>query len=231
MKNKRLTMKTVINEKETFPIDTSVEMLKTKAQEKQRKFVESVDIAINLNIDPKQSNQNIRCSVPLPAGNGKDVKVVVFTDDTALAGEALKAGAVKAGLNEVIADIENGFLDFDYCIATPSVMKNLSKIAKKLGPRGLMPNPKLGNITDDVITVLNQAKKGKVNLKNDKAGIIHACVGKINFANEDLISNIKAVINTIKEAKPEAVKGKFVKSIYLSTTMGPSVAIKLENLL
>lgn len=224
-------MKTVINEKETFPIDTSVEMLKAKAQEKQRKFVESVDIAINLNIDPKQSNQNIRCSVPLPAGNGKDVKVVVFTDDTALAGEALKAGAVKAGLNEVIADIENGFLDFDYCIATPSVMKNLSKIAKKLGPRGLMPNPKLGNITDDVITVLNQAKKGKVNLKNDKAGIIHACVGKINFANEDLISNIKAVINTIKEAKPEAVKGKFVKSIYLSTTMGPSVAIKLENLL
>lgn len=224
-------MKTVINEKETFPIDTSVEMLKTKAQEKQRKFVESVDIAINLNIDPKQSNQNIRCSVPLPAGNGKDVKVVVFTDDTVLAGEALKAGAVKAGLNEVIADIENGFLDFDYCIATPSVMKNLSKIAKKLGPRGLMPNPKLGNITDDVITVLNQAKKGKVNLKNDKAGIIHACVGKINFANEDLISNIKAVINTIKEAKPEAVKGKFVKSIYLSTTMGPSVAVKLENLL
>ena len=223
-------MSNIINEKETFPIDASVEMLKTKSQEKQRKFIESVDIAINLNIDPKQSNQNIRCSVPLPAGNGKDVKVVVFTDDTVLAEQALKAGAVRAGLNDLMTEIENGFLDFDYCIATPSVMKNLSKVAKKLGPRGLMPNPKLGNITDDVITVLNQARKGKVNLKNDKAGIIHACVGKINFNNEDLIANIKAVINTIKEAKPEVVKGKFIKSVYLSTTMGPSVAVKLETL-
>jgi large subunit ribosomal protein L1 len=170
-------------------------------------------------------------SVPLPAGNGKDVRVVVFTDDTVLAEQALKAGAIRAGLNDLMTEIENGFLDFDYCIATPSVMKNLSKVAKKLGPRGLMPNPKLGNITDDVITVLNQARKGKVNLKNDKAGIIHACVGKINFNNEDLIANIKAVINTIKEAKPEVVKGRFIKSVYLSTTMGPSVAVKLETLL
>ena len=148
-----------------------------------------------------------------------------------LAEEALKAGAIRAGLSDLMTEIENGFLDFDYCIATPSVMKNLSKVAKKLGPRGLMPNPKLGNITDDVITVLNQARKGKVNLKNDKSGIIHACVGKINFNNEDLIANIKAVINTIKEAKPEVVKGKFIKSVYLSTTMGPSVAVKLETLL
>ena len=224
-------MKISTNEKETFPIDTAVEMIKAKSQEKQRKFVESVDIAVNLNIDAKQSNQNIRGSVSLPAGSGKDVRVIVFTDNDSLAEEALKAGAVKAGLTNLIADIDNGFLDFDYCIATPNVMKSLSKIAKKLGPRGLMPNPKLGNITDDVIAVLNQAKKGKVNLKNDKAGIVHACAGKINFTNEDLVSNIKAIVNTIKELKPESVKGKYVKSIYLSTTMGPSVAVKLDGLL
>lgn len=207
-----------------------VELLKTKSQEKQRKFIETLDIAINLNIDPRQSNQNLRGAVALPAGTGRDIRIIVFTDNDSLKTSAIKAGALKAGMAELMQEIEEGFLGFDYCIATPDVMKGLSKVAKKLGPRGLMPNPKNGNITNDVVLAIQQAKKGKVNLKNDKFGIVHSCVGKINFNTDDLISNIKAIVNTVKELKPEGSKGKYIKSIYLSTTMGPSVAIELDNI-
>lgn len=120
-------------------------------------------------------------------------------------------------------------MDFDYCVATPDAMKSLGKIAKILGPRGLMPNPKNGNISDDVETVVRQAIKGKINFKNDKYGIIHVLVGKINFSNEDLISNVKAIVSAVKEAKPESIKGKYIKSVYLSTTMGSSVALDVDS--
>ena len=136
--------------KESFDLSTAISMLKQNAEKKPRKFVESVDIAFNLNIDAKQSNQNIRSFVELPAGSGRNVRVIVFTDNEDLQQKALKAGAVKAGLAELAKEIEGGFLDFDYCVATPDAMKSLGKIAKILGPRGLMPNPKNGNISDDV---------------------------------------------------------------------------------
>lgn len=219
----------VVNNNELLDIATAVETIKQNSEKKARKFVETVDLIFNLNIDAKQSTQNIRGSVALPAGTGKSIRIIVFTDNEALQKEAIKAGAVKAGLSELMAEIENGFMDFDYCIATPDAMKHLSKVAKKLGPRGLMPNPKNGNVTDDVIGAINVAKKGKINYKNDKFGIVHTMVGKINFSKEDLISNIKAVITAIKEAKPESIKGKFIKSVYLSTTMGSSVAVDIEK--
>ena len=218
-----------MEEKKIYDIATAVNLVKENSEKKPRKFVETVDLVFNLNIDPKQSNQNIRGSVALPAGSGKSVKVIVFTDDESLQKEAIKAGAVKAGLTELMAEIEGGYLDFDYCIATPSSMKSLSKVAKKLGPRGLMPNPKNGNVTDDVVGAIKLALKGKVNFKNDKFGIVHTMVGKVNFSNEDLMSNIKAVINAIKEAKPEVIKGKYIKSVYLTTTMGPSVGVDIMN--
>ena len=215
--------------KEIFDVATAVNLVKQNSEKKARKFTETVDLVFNLAIDPKQSNQNIRGSVALPAGSGKKVRVIVFTDDESLQKEALEAGAVKAGLNELMADIESGFMDFDYCIATPDAMKSLSKVAKKLGPRGLMPNPKNGNFTNDVAEITKQALKGKVNYKNDKFGIVHTIVGKINFSNEDLLSNIKAVVNAVKDSKPEAIKGKYIKSVYLTTTMGPSVPVDITN--
>lgn len=218
------------NKKGSFDLPAAVSMLKQNSEKKPRKFVESVDIAFNLNIDAKQSNQNIRSAVELPAGSGKTVRVIVFTDNEDLQQKAIKAGAIKAGLSDLAKEIEDGFLGFDYCVATPSAMKSLGKVAKILGPRGLMPNPKNGNISDDVETVVKQAIKGKINFKNDKYGIVHVLAGKINFSDEDLISNIKAIISAVKEAKPESIKGKYIKSVYLSTTMGPSVALDIDNI-
>lgn len=222
-------MEVVKNENELLDIASAVKLIKQNSENKARKFVEAVDLIFNLNIDARQSNQNIRGAVALPAGTGKTIKIIVFTDDESLQKDALKAGAVKAGLEELMAEIEAGYMDFDYCIATPDAMKKLSKVAKKLGPRGLMPNPKTGNVTNDVVEAINVAMKGKINYKNDKFGIVHTMVGKVNFADSDLISNIKAVIGAIKESKPEAVKGKYIKSVYLSTTMGPSVAVDIEK--
>ena len=218
------------NKKGSFDLPAAVSMLKQNSEKKPRKFVEYVDIAFNLNIDAKQSNQNIRSAVELPAGSGKTVRVIVFTDNEDLQQKAIKAGAIKAGLSDLAKEIEDGFLGFDYCVATPSAMKSLGKVAKILGPRGLMPNPKNGNISDDVETVVKQAIKGKINFKNDKYGIVHVLAGKINFSDEDLISNIKAIISAVKEAKPESIKGKYIKSVYLSTTMGPSVALDIDNI-
>lgn len=207
----------------------AIELLKKACQEKQRKFVENVDIAVNLTIDPKQSTQNIRGSVSLPAGSGKEVKVIVFTDDESLQKEALEAGAMMAGLDELMAKVEGGFLGFDYVVATPEAMKKMGKIAKILGPRGLMPNPKNGNITNDVAKVVKEILKGKVDFKNDKFGIVHVGVGKINFSSEDLLNNIKAVINALKDVKPEGTKGKYIKNIFLTSTMGPSFMISLDK--
>lgn len=220
---------TLKNNIELVDIAAAVKLVKENSKNKARKFVETVDLVFNLNIDSRQSNQNIRGAVALPAGTGKSIRMIVFTDDESLQKDAIKAGAVKAGLSELIAEIESGFMDFDYCIATPDSMKHLSKIAKKLGPRGLMPNPKNGNVTNDVLEAIEVAKKGKINFKNDKFGIVHTMVGKVDFCDEDLVSNIKAVVNAIKESRPEAVKGKFIKSVFLTTTMGPSVAIDVDK--
>ena len=218
-----------IKTQDLVDIATAIKTIKENSKNKQRKFVETLDLVFNLNIDAKQSNQNIRGSVALPAGTGRDVRIIVFTDVEAQQKDAIKAGAVKAGLEELMTEIESGFMDFDYCIATPDAMKKISRIARRLGPKGLMPNPKNGNITDDVVGAINAAKKGKINFKNDRYGIVHTMVGKVNFSDEDLMTNIKAVVSAIKEAKPEVVKNKYIKSTFLTTTMGPSVAVNIEK--
>ncbi len=224
-------MKIVENKNtEILDLATAIKTVKKNSETKQRKFIETVDLVFNLNIDAKQSNQNIRGAVALPAGTGRNVRIIVFTESEALQKEAIAAGAVKAGLDELIAEIDGGYLDFDYCVATPDSMRSLSKIAKKLGPRGLMPNPKNGNVVDDVVTAIKVALKGKINFKNDKYGIVHTNIGKVNFTDEDLMNNAKAVITAIKDAKPEAAKGKYIKSAFLTTTMGPSVVVDVEKI-
>jgi large subunit ribosomal protein L1 len=226
LKNK---VEQVVEKKRFDNLPEAIDYLKSCSETNKRKFVETFDLAINSNIDTK-TNQTVRGSATLPAGTGKDIKVVVFTDDEKLQKEALAAGAIMAGLEDLITKINDGFLGFDYCIATPDAMKSLSKAAKKLGPRGLMPIPKNENITNDVKKAVEEARKGKVNFKNDKSGIIHAGVGKVNFSTEDLKSNIMAVLNAVKYLKPEGLKGKYLKSMFLSTTMGPSVEVSVDNL-
>lgn len=209
-------------------LEDAVKKIHELSAEKKRKFSESVDISINLGIDAKQSDQSVRGSVLLPNGCGKKIRVVVITSDEAKKADALKAGAILAGFEEVVAQIEGGFVDFDACVATPDIMAKISKIAKVLGPRGLMPSPKTGTVTPDVVKAVTDAIKGKASFKNDKAGIIHCLVGKIDFSSEALVENIKTVVKALKDARPEGVKGKFITKFYLSTTMGPSVEVPVE---
>jgi large subunit ribosomal protein L1 len=209
-------------------LEEAVKKIHELSAAKKRKFVESVDLAINLGVDAKQSDQSVRASVLLPHGSGKKVRVVVIATDEAKKKSAIDAGAILAGFEDVVAKIEGGFVDFDVCIATPDIMAKISKIAKVLGPRGLMPSPKNGTVTADVAKAVADALKGKASFKNDKAGIIHCLVGKTEFSAENLVENIKAVVKALKDAKPEGVKGKFIKKFYISTTMGSSVEVPVE---
>jgi large subunit ribosomal protein L1 len=197
---------------------------------KKRKFIESVDIAINLGIDAKQSDQTVKGSILLPHGSGKKVRVIVFAGNEDQKKAATEAGAIMVGLEDLVAKIEGGFLDFDVCVATPDVMQKISKVAKKLGPRGLMPSPKNGTVTADVKKAVTDSLKGKVDFKNDKAGTVHCSVGKLDFDIKALAENTKAVVKAIKDAKPENSKGKFIKEFYINTTMGPSVQVATDSL-
>ncbi len=209
-------------------IEDAVKKVIEFTNDKKRKFIESIDLAVNLGIDAKQSDQNVRGAVLLPNGSGKKVRVAVFANDEAKIAEAKSAGAALAGLDDLVKDITDGKIEFDYCIATPDVMAKIGKIAKVLGPRGLMPSPKNGSVTADVTKAVEEALKGKVNFKNDKAGVVHCLAGKADFKAEDLVANIKEILKTLKDSKPEAAKGKFIKKVYLSATMSPSVEIAGE---
>jgi len=224
------TKKIENTEKHSVPnLEDGIKKIQELVAAKKRKFVETVDIAVNLGIDAKQSDQVVKGSILLPNGSGKKVKVIVFCGD-AQKQAALDAGASVAGLEDLVAKIEGGFLDFDCCVATPDVMQKISKVARKLGPRGLMPSPKNGTVTTDIQKAVSDALKGKVNFKNDKAGTVHCLVGKADFDAKALIENTKAVIKAIKDVKPEASKGKFIKEFYLNTTMGPSVQVAIDSL-
>jgi large subunit ribosomal protein L1 len=197
---------------------------------KAKKFIESLDVAINLSIDPRQSDQMVKGSLILPSGSGKKVRVIVITSDENLQKDAIKAGAIEAGGEELIEKIDKGFLDFDSCVATPDIMSKVSKIARKLGPRGLMPSPKNETVTKDVVKAVGDSLKGKIDYRNDKAGIVHCLAGKINFKKEDLIANVKAIAKSVKDAKPESAKGKYIKNFYINTTMGNAIEINLDSL-
>ncbi len=211
-------------------IEDAVKKVQELANENKRKFNESVDIAAVLGIDAKQTDQMVRGAVLLPNGSGKKVRVAVFTADEGKKKDAIAAGAVLAGFEELVAKVEAGSIDFDYCIATPDIMSKIGKVAKVLGPRGLMPSPKNGTVTPDVKKAVEEALKGKVSFKNDKAGIVHCLVGKVEFDAKDLVENINTVLKVVKDAKPEGAKGKFIKKLYLSSTMGQSVEVVAEGL-
>lgn len=191
------------------------------------KFDASVELHINLNVDPRQADQNIRDNVSLPAGSGKTLRVAALTDDPKT---ALAAGASIAGNEDLIAQIEKNQLDFDILIATPNLMANLSKYAKVLGPKGLMPNPKSGTVTTDIKKAINEALAGRVEYRVDSAGIVHLAIGKVSFQPQSLRDNLLAVINSIRANKPASVKSNYLKSVYLTSSMGPSIKVDLASL-
>lgn len=194
------------------------------------KFDASCEIHMRLNIDPTQADQLVRSTVVLPHGTGKQIKVVAFVNDDK-AKEALDAGAFKAGLEDLIEEVSKGFLDFDVAVASPDVMKNLGKIAKILGTKGLMPNPKAGTITTEIGKTIQDIKKGRIEFRTDKQGQIHQIFGKVSFDENQLLENLKTFIKSVTDAKPSAVKGSFVGNISLATSMGPSVHLDLSKVM
>lgn len=209
------------DQKKVYSIEEAVGLVKDNAS---AKFTESCDIAIRLGVDPKKADQAIRGTVALPHGIGKSVRVLVVAKSPKDA-DAKAAGADHAGFEEYIEKIKGGWADVDVIIATPDVMVELGKLGKILGPRGLMPNPKSGTVTMDVATAVKEVKAGKIEFRVDKAGVIHSTIGKVNFEKEKLVENLKAFLNTIIKLKPATAKGQYVKSIFVSSTMGPSVQI------
>ncbi|QJB58183.1 50S ribosomal protein L1 [Pseudodesulfovibrio sp. zrk46] len=200
------------------------EGVKTAVEGAYAKFDETVDVAINLGVDPKYSDQMIRGAVSLPNGLGKDVRVVVFCKPEKEA-EAKEAGAEIAGSDELVEKIQGGWLDFDKAVATPDMMAVVGKIGRVLGPRGLMPNAKTGTVTMDVATAVSELKAGKVEFKVDKAGILHAPIGKVSFGPEKLLENLRTLLQTVMNLKPSSAKGTYMKSVAVATTMGPGVKI------
>jgi len=216
-----------IDRNKLYNLEEAVDVLK---QLHSVKFDETVNLSIKLGIDPKKLQQPVRGSVMLPHGTGKEVKVLVFASGENLK-KAQDAGADYVGGSELAEKIKNGWLDFDYVIATPDMMKVIAPLGKILGPRGLMPNPKAGTITDNVEKTVKEAKKGKVDFKMDKDGNIHIPCGKISFPKEKLIENIKSAISTVLSVKPSGVRGTYIKSIHLSLTMSPSVKLNAQKIL
>ncbi|MDD3031007.1 MAG: 50S ribosomal protein L1 [Atribacterota bacterium] len=194
------------------------------------RFNESVDVAIRLGINTKHSEEQVRGAVDLPHGTGKDIKVVVIAQGEKVK-EAEEAGADFVGGEDLAEKIQNGWTDFDAAIATPDMMKVVGKLGRVLGPRGLMPNPKVGTVTFDVKEAITSVKKGKVEYRADRFGIVHSMIGKINFEDEKLIENFKAIMDAIIKAKPASSKGRYLISVSLSSTMGPGIRLDTTKLL
>lgn len=207
--------------KKEYTIDDAVARVKATAT---AKFVESVDIAVRLGVDPKKADQAVRGTVSLPHGIGRTVRVLVLAKPPRDE-EARAAGADHAGFTDYIQKIQGGWADIDVIVATPDVMGDVGKLGKILGPRGLMPNPKSGTVTMDVAKAVKEVKAGKIEFRVDKAGILHATVGKVSFEQKQLAENIHAFLNTVVRLRPATAKGSYIKSISLSSTMGPGVLI------
>ena len=209
-----------------YDINEAVELLKELAT---AKFVESVDVAVNLGVDPRKSDQNVRGATVLPHGTGRDVRVAVFTQG-ANAEAALAAGAELVGMDELAAQVKAGEMNFDVVIAAPDAMRVVGQLGQILGPRGLMPNPKTGTVTPNVAQAVKNAKAGQVRYRTDKNGIIHTTIGKVDFETAKLKENLEALVAALVKAKPAAAKGIFLKKISISTTMGAGVAVDQSTL-
>ncbi len=193
------------------------------------KFDESLDCAIRLGVDPRHADQMVRGTVSLPHGTGKQVKVLVIASKANLIEDALKAGAEYAGFDEYIEKIKSGWADIDVIIATPDTMAELGKLGRVLGPKGLMPNPKSGTVTMDVAKAVKEVKAGKIEFRVEKAGIVHTTLGKLSFTEDQLVDNAKAFLQTIIKLRPSSAKGSYVKSLFLSSTMGPGLKITKDE--
>jgi large subunit ribosomal protein L1 len=218
--------KTVVDSTKKYSVTEAFTLL---GQFEGRKFDETVDVAIRLGVDPKQGDQNVRGATALPHGTGKTVRVAVFAKGPK-AEEAKAAGADVVGADDLVEAINGGKIDFDKSIATPDMMATVSKVAKVLGPRGLMPNPKLGTVTMDVAKAVKEVKGGKIEFKLDKAAIVHVPIGKRSFGSQKLEENFKMLLDAIVKAKPATSKGTYVKGIAISATMSPSVRLDLTQL-
>lgn len=221
-RSKRYTNLSKLIERREYSLDEAVNLLKRTAQ---AKFDESVEIAVRLGVDPRRAEQAVRGTVSLPHGLGKSVRVLVITKGER-AEQATKAGADYAGYEEYLEKIEKeNWLDFDVLVATPDAMKDLGKLGRILGPRGLMPNPKSGTVTQNIEQTVREIKAGKIDFRVDKAGIIHSSVGKASFEPEKLKDNIKSILQTIIRMKPATAKGTYLRSIHVSNTMGPGIRL------
>ncbi len=211
--------------KENLSVEDAVKLVKTSAT---AKFDETVEVAMNLGVDPRHADQMVRGVVSLPNGTGKTVRVAVFARN-AKADEAKAAGADIVGAEDLMEQIQAGNINFDRCIATPDMMGLVGRLGKILGPRNLMPNPRVGTVTMDVKTAVEAAKGGEVQFKVEKAGVIHAGVGKVSFTEEKLAQNIRAFVDAVSKAKPSGAKGSYLKKISVSSTMGPGVSVDLVS--
>jgi len=210
-----------IDRKKLYELGEAVKMVRSRAK---AKFDETVEVALNLGVDPRHADQMVRGVVNLPNGTGKTVRVAVFAKD-AKADEARKAGADIVGAEDLMDEILKGNINFDRCIATPDMMPLVGRLGKVLGPRNLMPNPKVGTVTPDVAGAVKAAKGGAVEFRVEKAGILHAGVGKVSFSEEALLQNIKAFTDAVSRAKPAGAKGTYIKRVAVSSTMGPGVHV------
>jgi large subunit ribosomal protein L1 len=225
-KGKRITAANEgIDRKKLYGIDEAIKLVKERAK---AKFDETVEIAMNLGVDPRHADQMVRGVVNLPNGTGKTVRVAVFARG-AKADEAKAAGADIVGAEDLMESIQQGNINFDRCIATPDLMPLVGRLGKILGPRNLMPNPKVGTVTMDVKSAVEGAKGGEVQFKVEKAGVIHAGVGKVSFTEDKLAQNIRAFVDAVSKARPSGAKGTYLKKVSLSSTMGPGVSVDISS--
>ena len=217
---------TAFGEKQELSIEEAVALVKNNAK---AKFDETIDLALNLGVDPRHADQMVRGVCALPNGTGRTVRVAVFARG-AKAEEAKKAGADIVGAEDLMEIVQTGKVEFDRCIATPDLMPVVGRLGKVLGPRNLMPNPKIGTVTIDVSSAVKAAKSGEVQFKTEKAGVVHAGIGKASFEEKKLVENVKAFIEAVKKMKPSGAKGTYMKKISMSSSMGPSVTLNAGDL-
>jgi len=215
-----------IDREKSYTLPEAVKLIKGA---KQAKFDETVEISINLNVDPRHADQMVRGVITMPSGTGKSVRVAVFAKGDK-AEEAKAAGADLVGADDLAAKVQEGQIDFDRCIATPDMMGVVGRLGKILGPRGLMPNPKTGTVTQDIKGALKAVKGGQVEFRVEKAGIVHAGIGKLSFTEDALAENVRAFFDAVSRAKPSGVKGHYIKKVSLSSTMGPGLKLDIAAL-
>ena len=215
-----------VDREKLYPLLDAFQLVKDTAS---AKFDESVEVAINLGVNTRKSDQNVRGSTVMPKGTGKTVRVAVFAEGD-LADQAREAGADLVGMEELAAKVKAGEMDFDLCIAAPDAMRVVGQLGQILGPRGLMPNPKVGTVTREISTAVANAKSGQVQYRAEKGGIIHCAIGKVSFSVEDLNENFEALLTDLVKAKPASAKGQYIKRVSLSSTMGPGIKVERSTL-